>query len=76
MFLFSHFLANFSQEKILQLNYAGRKTYKMNFTVITSIYNPIRITTYLNILKICAKQMKFVKEFTAKGIRNVLLEAV
>lgn len=49
MFLFSHFLANFSQERILQRNYAGRKAYKMNFTVITSIYNPIRITTYLQV---------------------------
>ena len=65
MFLFSHFLANFSQEKILQCNYAGRKTYKMKFTVIASIYNPIRITTYLQVF---LQKMKFIKEFLARSI--------
>ena len=72
MFLFSHFLAIFSQEGILQRNYAGRKTYKMNFTVITSILQPNK-NNYISAGFL--HKMKFIKEFLAQGPKKGLTDA-
>ena len=68
MFLFSHFLAIFSQEGILQRNYAGRKTNKMNFTVITSILQPNK-NKYISAGFL--HKMKFIQEFLDRSIRKI-----